>query len=145
MKRLVIAVVALVASTTISFSQNVQEANVPFEPSVPQLSKYLRLSSLQYDQVASINDYFVDMQIQSIHSSEKVQDKKMYQAVYGNLKLMKGVLEPEQYHKYVTVLNITNNNKKVLNVPGASNNYLADLANQDDLKDLANLADLAEK
>ena len=43
------------------------------------------------------------------------RDKKMRQAVYGNLKLMKKVLTPEQYRKYVVLLNVTNNNNRTLN------------------------------
>ena len=46
---------------------------------------------------------------------EKMRDKKMRQAVYGNLKLMKKVLTPEQYRKYVVLLNVTNNNNRTLN------------------------------
>ena len=43
-----------------------------------------------------------------------MRDKKMRQAVYGNLKLMKKVLTPEQYRKYVILLNVTNNNNRTL-------------------------------
>lgn len=40
----------------------------------------------------------------------------MHQAVYGNLKLMKQVLTPDQYRKYVTLLNVTNNNNRALSL-----------------------------
>ena len=61
------------------------------------------------------NEYFLDMQGESLRASEKMRDKKMRQAVYGNLKLMKKVLTPEQYRKYVVLLNVTNNNNRTLN------------------------------
>ena len=56
------------------------------------------------------------MQGESLRASEKMRDKKMRQAVYGNLKLMKKVLTPDQYRKYVTLLNVTNNNNRALNL-----------------------------
>ena len=60
----------------------------------------------------------------------KLQDKKMYQAVYGNLKLMKKALSPDQYRKYVTLLNITNNNNRTLGVNTFPEVYLADNASK---------------
>ena len=80
-----------------------------------KLSNYLQLSSYQANEVANINEYFLDMQGESLRASEKMRDKKMRQAVYGNLKLMKKVLTPEQYRKYVVLLNVTNNNNRTLN------------------------------
>jgi len=54
----------------------------------------------------------------------------MYQAVYGNLKLMKKALSPDQYRKYVTLLNITNNNNRTLGVNTFPEVYLADNASK---------------
>ena len=41
--------------------------------------------------------------------------EQMEETLYGNLKLMKGVLSQEQYRKYVTLINITHNNNNYLN------------------------------
>lgn len=87
----------------------------PFAINFEKLSNYLQLSSYQANEVANINEYFLDMQGESLRASEKMRDKKMRQAVYGNLKLMKKVLTPEQYRKYVVLLNVTNNNNRTLN------------------------------
>lgn len=49
----------------------------------------------------------------------------MQQTVYSNLKLMKETLTPEQYRKYVILLNVTHNNnirKGITSMPDA---YLA--------------------
>jgi hypothetical protein len=46
-------------------------------------------------------------------NSSKKQDELLKNAVYGNLKLMKQTLSPEQYSKYNTVLNITLQNKGI--------------------------------
>ncbi len=64
----------------------------------------------------NINEFFLDKQRESLRASESQQQKKMHQAVYGNLKLMKKVLTPDQYRKYVTLLNVTNNNNRALNL-----------------------------
>ena len=55
------------------------------------------------------------MQGESLRASDEMRDKKMRQAVYGNLKLMKKALTSEQYRKYVLLLNVTNNNNRTLN------------------------------
>ena len=62
-----------------------------------------------------IKHIVIFVQGESLRASEKMRDKKMRQAVYGNLKLMKKVLTPEQYRKYVVLLNVTNNNNRTLN------------------------------
>ena len=41
----------------------------------------------------------------------------MRQAVYGNLKLMREALNEDQYRKYVTLLNVTNNNNRMMEQP----------------------------
>ena len=60
-------------------------------------------------------------------STEKLAN---YLAVYGNLKLMKKALSPDQYRKYVTLLNITNNNNRTLGVNTFPEVYLADNASK---------------
>ena len=79
---------------------------------------------------SNIIDYFIDTQNASVKASAKLQDKKMYQAVYGNLKLMKRALNPDQYRKYVTLLNITNNNNRTMGVNTFPEVYLADNASK---------------
>ena len=88
------------------------------------------LTPSQLDEVANINEYFIEMQNASVKASAKLQDKKMYQAVYGNLKLMKKALSPDQYRKYVTLLNITNNNNRTLGINTFPEVYLADNASK---------------
>jgi hypothetical protein len=48
-----------------------------------------------------------------VSNSSKKQDELIKNAVYGNLKLMKKTLSPEQYAKYNTLLNITLQNKGI--------------------------------
>ncbi len=116
MRRLGMAVAAILVCATMGFARE-KGNNVKKEPFVinfEKLSSYLQLSSAQADEVARINDYFISMQGESLRAGEKVRDKKMRQAVYGNLNLIKKVLTPEQYRKYVILLNVTNNNNRAL-------------------------------
>lgn len=126
MRNLGMAVVALFMCATMSFAQKPNLSREPFVVNTEKLSSYLQLTPSQVAEVANINEYFIDMQNQSVKASAKNQDKKMYEAVYGNLKLMKKALNPDQYRKYVTLLNITNNNNRVLGGNTLPDVYLAD-------------------
>lgn len=124
MKRLVMAISALLLSATISFAQN--SVKKPFIVNVDRLSPYLQLTPSQMNEVANINEYFIEMQNESVKASVKHQEKKMRQAVYGNLKLMKKALTPEQYRKYLVLLNVTNNNNRLKGIDAMPDVYLAD-------------------
>ena len=113
MKRFGMAVAALLMCATMSFAQKPSLSREPFVVSTEKLA-----------------NYFIEMQNASVKASAKLQDKKMYQAVYGNLKLMKKALSPDQYRKYVTLLNITNNNNRTLGVNTFPEVYLADNASK---------------
>ena len=58
----------------------------------------------------------MDKQRETRYSKDDLREKKLLEAVYGNLKLMKEVLTQEQYRKYVTLLNVTNNNIHALTI-----------------------------
>ena len=111
MKRLGMAVAAILLCATVGFARENRNnvSKEPFAINFEKLSYYLQLTP-------NINEYFLDMQRESLRSSESKQQKKMHQAVYGNLKLMKKVLTPDQYRKYVTLLNVTNNNNRALSL-----------------------------
>ena len=47
----------------------------PFAINFEKLSNYLQLSSYQANEVANINEYFLDMQGESLRASEKMRDK----------------------------------------------------------------------
>ncbi len=116
MKRLGLTLVVVLMSVASSFAQgNSNKVNKePFAINFEKLSYYLELAPYQVEEVANINEYFLDMQKQSLRGNAKLRDKRMHQAIYGNLKLMKGALTPEQYRKYVTLLNVTHNNNRML-------------------------------
>ena len=114
MKRLGLTLVAVFCLAASSFAAGNQPTTAKWEGNinVNKLSKYLKLNSNQTEEVASICDYFSNQMDKAANSSKK-QDELLKNAVYGNLKLMKQTLSPEQYSKYNTVLNITLQNKGI--------------------------------
>ena len=72
-----------------AFAQKPNLSREPFVISVGKLSEYLQLTSTQIEEVANINEYFIEKQAESARSGSKNHDRKQYEAVYGNLKLMK--------------------------------------------------------
>ena len=126
MKKFGFIVAALCMCATASFAQKPSLSREPFIVSTGKLANYLQLTSTQVAEVAEINAYFIEKQEESARACAKKQDQKRYEAVYGNLKLMKKALNPEQYRKYVTLLNITNNNNRSLGYQTLPDVYLAD-------------------
>ena len=126
MKRLVMAMSALLVSGTMSFAQESSLHQKPFVVNVGQLVSYLELRPSQINEVAMINDYFREKQSEGLRGSHKMRDKRMRQAVFGNLKLMKKALSTDQYRKYVALINVTNNNNRMTSGLSFPDVYLAD-------------------
>ena len=122
MKRLVMAMSALLVSVTMSFAQGSSLHKEPFVVNVGQLVSYLELRPSQINEVAMINDYFREKQSEGLRGSHKMRDK----AVFGNLKLMKKALSTDQYRKYVALINVTNNNNRMTSGLSFPDVYLAD-------------------
>ena len=126
MRRLVLAVVTLVVCATMSFAQEVNMSKGPFEVNMGQLVGYLELNPGQINEVSDINNYFIEKQAEGLQGKANVRDKKLRDAVYGNLKLMKKALSTDQYRKYVALINVTNNNNRMMNIASIPDVYLAD-------------------
>lgn len=126
MKRLVMVVAALVLSVTMGFAQGSDWSKEPFTVNLDQLASYLELHPGQMNEVSVINAYFIEKQNESLRAGDKLRDKKMRQAVFGNLKLMKKALSSDQYRKYVALINVTNNNNRVMHEVSFPGIYLAD-------------------
>ena len=126
MKRLVMAMSALLVSVTMSFAQESSLHKEPFVVIVGQLVSYLELRPSQINEVGMINDYFREKQSEGLRGSHKMRDKRMRQAVFGNLKLMKKALSTDQYRKYVALINVTNKNNLMMSGLSFPDVYLAD-------------------
>jgi len=115
MKRLVLTVATVLCLTATGFAAGNQpttattwEGNI----NISKLSNYLKLTSEQAEEVANITVFF-DEQMGKATRARKNQDKLLQTAVYGNLKLMKQTLAPEQYAKYIKLMNVTLQNRGI--------------------------------
>lgn len=108
----VVAVLGLFASINIANASDETRAKrgTPFNVEFERLSIYLELSANQVDEVYGINKYFINQQRKSLKLSVEERNGQIRDAVYGNLKLMRKVLDEAQYRKYLVLLNVTNNN-----------------------------------
>ena len=114
MKKMFLSLVATMFITATVFAEENQPTTAKWEGEINtyKLTQYLKLSASQTDEVSNICDYFAEQMRRANHSKSN-NDALLYRAVFGNLKLMKQVLTPEQYKKYATVLNVTLNNKGI--------------------------------
>lgn len=130
MRKLFMAVAILGISATVSFAKaqcvNENGNKEPFAVEFGKLSSYLDLTPSQMDGVYDINEYFKGQQKESLSRDTKRQEERLRKAVYGNLKLMKSALSDNQYRKYVTLLNVTNNNNRLTGAVTFTDIYLAD-------------------
>ena len=130
MRKLFMAVAILGISATVSFAKaqcvNENGNKEPFAVEFGKLSSYLDLTPSQMDEVYEINEYFKGQQKESLSRDTKRQEERLQKAVYGNLKLMKSALSDNQYRKYVTLLNVTNNNNRLTGAVTFTDIYLAD-------------------
>lgn len=116
MKRLMMAVAALMISATFISVKAQSVSQEPFKVDFSRLSNYLNLAPYQMTEVENINDYFIEKQSEGIAKVNPVRKEQVLnQALYGNLKLMKSVLSQDQYRRYVALINVTNNNNRILN------------------------------
>ena len=129
MRKLFMAVAILGISATVSFAKaqcvNENGNKEPFAVEFGKLSSYLDLTPSKMDEVYDINEYFKGQQKESLSRDTKRQEERLQKAVYGNLKLMKSALSDNQYRKYVTLLNVTNNNNRLTGAVTFTYIYLA--------------------
>lgn len=114
MKRLGLTLVAALCLAATTFAAGNQPTTAKWEGNinVAKLGRYLKLSAKQHEEVANICEFFTT-QMESATTAKKDQDKKIHDAVYGNLKLMKKTLTEKQYADYAKLLNVTLQNKGI--------------------------------
>ncbi len=125
MRRLGLVFSAILLVATMSFGQS-KKVNLVSDINFEKLSNYLQLKPSQMNEVASINEFFSEQLAEASRASESRYDKKVHQAVFSNLKLMKGTLSEDQYRKYLTLINVTNNNNRLFSA-GYGDTYLAEV------------------
>ena len=114
MKRLGLTLITAICLTATTFAAGNQPTTAKWDGNinVTKLSKYLKLSAGQHEEVANICDYFSE-QMSRATTAKKDKEAKLRNAVYGNLKLMRKTLSAEQYAKYAALMNITLQNKGI--------------------------------
>lgn len=105
---------------------NAQEINGKFMADFSRLSSYLELTPRQMDKVYEINDLFRETQKGIRMQDELRPDERMMSALLINMKQMRDVLSEAQYRKYVTLLNVTNNNNRILSEMPLPDVYVAE-------------------
>ena len=106
MKRLFVSVFAVLSLSTVCFSQKKLEiTDWNMKMHLPELARYLDLSSNQYDNVANAIDFLAYKMNSAKYSKGERQIKYLNEAIYGSLKLMKSTLSEVQYKKYLRILN----------------------------------------
>jgi len=119
MKKVILSVALLLATslTVMAEDNNSNEINrveaYDINVNINSLARYLELSKDQIESVENIHTVFFE----SLRSAA-VMDKESRKSVVNNaisfdLKNMRYILNKEQYKKYVKVLNVTINNRRI--------------------------------
>ena len=126
MKRLFVSVFAVLSLSTVCFSQkNLEITDWNMKKHLPELARYLELSSNQYDNVANAIDFLAYKMNSAKYSKGERQIKYLNEAIYGSLKLMKSTLSEAQYKKYLRILNTQIQNKGLNPYIKSTSDFLA--------------------
>lgn len=123
MKKMFLAIAFALGTMGIT---NAQEINGKFMAEFSKLNTYLGLESTQLNEVYEINNYFKEAQMDIKNRGNKGHEEQMKEALLVNMKLMKDALNEAQYRKYVTLLNVTNNNNRILSEMPLPDVYMAE-------------------
>ncbi|MGM9796513.1 MAG: hypothetical protein ACI3ZY_02835 [Parabacteroides sp.] len=115
MKKLMMAVCVVLMGMGLQSmkAQGVYEPmrKVPFTIHFSQLSRFLNLKPSQLESVYQISDQFMAEQQEALSRGNARKKELMDRALKVNLKQMKETLSEAQYRSYVTLLNVTHNNR----------------------------------
>ena len=116
MKRMILAVVAMLSmTTTFAKSENANMENdlsaYHMDFSIYSMSNALKLNDDQAEAVEDINRIFNKEMAHAAKASDDKRQEMKNKAVKKNLSYMHYVLSAQQYHKYLIYLNATMNNR----------------------------------
>lgn len=112
MKRFLwMGVVALGMATTSFAGNKVESKDWNMTINMNKLTQFLDLDGVQVQEVTDISEFFTGGVQSASYAKKGKQAKKLREAVYGNMKLMKRTLTNEQYRKYIHLVNVTLRNK----------------------------------
>jgi hypothetical protein len=120
MKKYFIMLVMLFTMSVYSFAEDnnateierIERYNV--KVNTKKLADYLQLSSDQMDSVETITDEFSnDLMFAAVQNGEATRKAITKNLLDKNIKYMSYILNKEQMHKYLAVLNVTMNNRGI--------------------------------
>ncbi len=114
MKRFAVtlAVAMCLCTATFAADNKSNETNWYENINVDKLSRYLRLTADQHQEVTGICTTF-GRQMYRAENADKNQQKRLRRAVYSNLRLMRQTLDDKQYASYKHLMEVTLNNKGI--------------------------------
>lgn len=116
MKRLYLVVLAML-SMTMTFAENEKASNVnntnayDMTVNMRKLGETLGLTFDQMESVTDIHHTFCGEMMVAAQANKEDRKELVNKAVIKDLKYMRYVLNPDQYKKYVMLLNATINNR----------------------------------
>jgi hypothetical protein len=120
MKKVFLMMVMLFAMSVYSFAEDNNATEIErierydIKVNTKRLGEYLQLSTDQYDAVETVVDEFSnDMMFAAVECGNTTRGKVAKNAVDKNVKYMSYILNKDQYHKYLMILNATIRNRKI--------------------------------
>lgn len=111
MKKIVLSVAVLCCSATMFAGNRSADSRFDMNMNVEKLGNYLMLDETQASQVKEISAYFTEQMNDVKYARDTKKPDRVKTAVYSNLRLMKETLTPEQYSKYLRLVNVTFRNR----------------------------------
>jgi hypothetical protein len=120
MKKVFLMMVMLFTMSVYSFAEDNNAAEIErierydMKVNNRKLANYLQLTEDQMESVETIvNEFSNDMMFAAVECDNSNRNAVTKNAIDKNIKFMSFILNREQYHKYLVVLNATLNNRKI--------------------------------
>lgn len=120
MKKVFLMMVMLFTMSVYSFAEDNNAAEIErierydIKVNNRKLANYLQLTEDQMESVETIvNEFSNDMMFAAVECDNSNRNAVTKNAIDKNIKFMSFILNREQYHKYLVVLNATLNNRKI--------------------------------
>ena len=120
MKKVFVMLVMLFTMSVYSFAEDNNATEIErierydVKVNTKKLANYLQLTSDQYDAVETVtNEFSNDLMFAAVQDGEVSRNAVTKNLIDKNIKHMSYILNKDQYHKYLTVLNDTINNRGI--------------------------------
>lgn len=121
MKKVFLMLVMMFTMSVYSFAEDNNATEIErvekydIKVNTKRLAQFLDLSADQYEAVdAVINEFSSDMMFAGVECNDTNRKAVTKNALNKNIKYMAYILNAEQYHNYLKVLNVTLNNRGIV-------------------------------